>query len=452
MPRNRPLPLDAVGVGLALGFGLAVGVGAFASLPDRGDAPAAPAAVDAPVRSAVDAERRTPVVQAVERVAPAVVSITSEVPASDPFLVFRGGGTRASEGSGVVIRADGIVLTNAHVVEGAQRIRAAFADGDTTEAELVGIAPDLDLAVLRLRGATGLVAAPAGSSADLMLGEPVIAIGNPFGLGHTVTTGVVSAVSRPLETDQRVYQDFIQTDASINPGNSGGPLLDVNGRLVGINTAIRADAQGIGFAIPADRALKVAWDLVDYGQVRIAWLGVDVEDVVLDRRGRRVAPRVERVHAGSPATAAGLETGDVLLAVDGRTVQSRSDLNAYLATLDADHDVQLDVLRGGSPVQVGLHTGAVPDAVVDATLTRVLGVELGSGGRGGVAVSAVDRAGAFARRGLRPGDAILAVNGTATPTPEALRVALRQAKAAHRTRALFTIRRGDASARLTLPI
>jgi len=348
----------------------------------------------------------------------------------------------------VVIRSDGIVLTNAHVVDGAQRIRAAFADGRTVEADLVGTAPELDLAVLRLRGAAGLVTAPAASSEDLLLGEPVIAIGNPFGLGHTVTTGVVSAVSRPLETDQRVYQDFIQTDASINPGNSGGPLLDAHGRLIGINTAIRADAQGIGFAIPADRALKVARDLVDFGQVRIAWLGVDVEDVVLDRRGRRTAPRVERVHAAD----AGLEPGDVLLAIDGRTVQGRADLNAYLAAVEADRSVALDVLRGGQPARVELGVGAVPDAVVDATLARVLGVRVAASARGVPVLSRVDPSGALGQRGLRAGDAIIAVNGAATPTEAALRDALRQAKAAHRTRALFTIRRGAATARITSPI
>ena len=147
-----------------------------------------------------------------------------------------------------------MILTNAHVVSSASRIIATFSDGNQAEARVVGLDEDLDLAVLKIPIRPGLVAVDIGTSSDLLLREPVIAIGNPFGLGHTVTTGVVSATSRAIETDDRVFQDFIQTDASINPGNSGGPLLDRFGALVGITTSIRPDAQGIGFAIPIDRA------------------------------------------------------------------------------------------------------------------------------------------------------------------------------------------------------
>ena len=462
MPRTRPLPLDAIGVGLAVGFGLAVAAGAVASLPDApgsgvpAPAPAAPAApvvaaigTDAGDAASLDPVRRTPVVAAVERVAPAVVSITCEIPTTDPFALMRGRRSAASEGSGVVIDADGVVLTNAHVVEGADRIRATFADGRQLDADVVGVAPELDLAVLRLRGAAGLTVVPRGSSAGLMLGEPVIAIGNPLGLGHTVTTGVISAVARPLETDARVYQDFIQTDASINPGNSGGPLLDARGRLVGVNTAIRADAQGIGFAIPADRALKVARDLVEFGQVRIAWLGVGVEDVVVTRAGRRqTAPRV--LAAG--ADPAGLLRGDVVLAVDGRPVQGRADLNAYLASRSPGDPVTVEALREGRTVSVPIATATVPEAAVDHTLVAVLGMRIGDAPAGGVALDAVRRDGAAALRGLRTGDVVLAVNGAPTRDADALREAVRQARSAHRTAALFTVRRGDVVGRLTLPL
>ena len=460
MRRTRPLPLDAIGVGLAVGFGLAVAAGAVASLPE-GPGSSVPAPIpDAPVAAAAggatavavdDPVRRTPVVEAVERVAPAVVSITCEIPTTDPFALMRGRPSSASEGSGVVIEADGVVLTNAHVVEGAHRIRATFADGRQLDADVVGVAPELDLAVLRLRGASGLTAVRRGSSAGLMLGEPVIAIGNPLGLGHTVTTGVISAVARPLETDDRVYQDFIQTDASINPGNSGGPLLDAHGRLVGVNTAIRADAQGIGFAIPADRALKVARDLIEFGQVRIAWLGVGVEDVVVTRGGRRqTAPRV----LDGAADRSGLLRGDVLLAVDGRAVQGRGDLNAYLASRSPGDPVTVDVLRDGRPVAIPVVTATVPDAAVAESLEAVLGVRLeGADPRApGARLAGVRRDGAAARRGLRTGDVILAVNGTPAPDPTALREAVRQARSAHRTSALFTVRRGDVVGRLTLPL
>ncbi|MEC7946526.1 MAG: trypsin-like peptidase domain-containing protein [Myxococcota bacterium] len=460
MSRTRSLPLDALGVGLAVGFGLAVAAGAVASLPGEpvrpdperipADPPSPPvAAGDLPVARSDDPVRRTAVVEAVEQVAPAVVSITCEIPTSDPFALMRGRRSAASEGSGVVIDPEGIVLTNAHVVEGAHRIQATFADGRELDADVVGIAPELDLAVLRLRGASGLTAVPSGNSAGLMLGEPVIAIGNPLGLGHTVTTGVISAVARPLETDARVYQDFIQTDASINPGNSGGPLLDAHGRLVGINTAIRADAQGIGFAIPADRALKVAQDLVAYGQVQIAWLGVGVEDVVFDRGGRRqTAPRVLD---GARETST-LAPGDVLLAVDGRSVQGRADLNAYLASRSPGDTVTVDVLRGGRPAVLEVQTTAVPDTAVEESLASVLGIQAVDRAGRGAYLASVRRDGAAARRGLRVGDVVLAVNGTPSADAAALREAIRQARSSHRASALFTVLRGDVVARLTLPI
>jgi serine protease Do len=482
VPRNRPLPLDAIGVGLAIGFGLAVAVGAVAGLPSDDatgrDLPV-PGTADwsndgagidgagidgAGIRGVDvhgdhlrvdDPERRTPVVRAVEAVAPAVVSITCEVQTTDPFGFFRGRTTpQASEGSGVVIEADGVVLTNAHVVNRAQRILATFADGTAYPADIIGVAPELDLAVLRLRGATDLVTVPRASSGDLMLGEPVIAIGNPFGLGHTVTTGVVSAVSRSLETDDRVYQDFIQTDASINPGNSGGPLLDARGRLVGINAAIRPNAQGIGFAIPADRALTVARDLVDFGQVRIAWLGLDVEEVRIARGGRRAAAlRVHRVHPGGPASTQGVEEGDFLVSVDSRSVQGRADLNAYLASVEPGEAVALTLHRDDRPIQATLPTGAVPDSVIDSSLRDILGVQLAAEPRrDGVPIAGVSPNGAFARVGLRAGDALVAVNGAATSTPGALRDAMRHAKAGHRSAATFTIRRGEAIARIALPI
>ena len=176
--------------------------------------------------------RETPIVQAVRKVSPSVVAITTEVTTQHPFS-WMGSGVSSSEGSGVVIDADGIVLTNAHVVDGAIRIEATFSDDTTYTATVVGLAPELDLAVLRLDKDTVSTAVSIGSSQSLLLGESVIALGNPFGLGHTVTTGVISAIKRPVQTERRIYQDFIQTDASINPGNSGGPLVNIYGEWWG---------------------------------------------------------------------------------------------------------------------------------------------------------------------------------------------------------------------------
>ena len=226
------------------------------------------------------ARRRSFAVEAVQSAAPAVVSITTEIPNQSTFSWFYGEQTSSADGSGVVVEDSGIVLTNAHVVERAVHIEAHLLNGDRYSARLIGMAQELDLAVLQLEAPlkTDFPTVDIGMSSDLMLGESVIAIGNPLGLGLTVTTGVISATSRVLETERRIYQDFLQTDASINPGNSGGPLLDINARLIGINTAIRADAQNIGFAIPVDRAIKVAQDLLTYGEVKIPWLGVDLVD------------------------------------------------------------------------------------------------------------------------------------------------------------------------------
>ncbi len=460
MRPRRTVPLDAIGIGLAAGFALAIAGGALANLVQKDVGGADPAdqtpAGDAlPVAAAMgsaDPIRRTATVEAVERVAPAVVSITTEQAVADPFL-RRGGRTRSSEGSGVVIASDGVVLTNAHVVEGASRIRATFADGAGYEADVIGIAPELDLAVLRLRGGAGLIAVPQGTSSDLMLGEPVIAIGNPFGLGHTVTTGVISATRRPLATDDRVYQDFIQTDASINPGNSGGPLINARGVLVGINTAVQASGQGIGFAIPADRALKVARDLVDFGSVQVPWLGLDLSDVAITGpQGHSTAARVDRVHPGTSAAAAGVAVGDILIAVDGRPVQGRSDLNAWLAGFSPDPEVEVELLTAGKARRLRLAASKVPADVVKSSIDTVLGLQLADTDGAGLTVLALRPDGGAARAGIRPGDRILALNGSSLATVADLEAAIGQAKSGHRANGLALVRRGDARGRLMLPL
>src|SRR5687768_12331816 len=226
----------------------------------------------------VSAARRTPIVVVAHKVLPPVVNIQTEAtmqrrnvdPFFDPFGFF-GGRQRAytsqSLGSGFVWSSDGIIVTNNHVVEGASRITVNFNDGRQLPAKLLGVDPDSDLAVLRV-DERGLTAAPIGTSGDLMIGESVIAVGNPFGLSGTVTTGVVSALGRsvPSQDQSRTFTDFIQTDASINPGNSGGPLLNIEGKVIGINVAIYQNAQGIGFAIPVDRAKKVIQDILQIGR------------------------------------------------------------------------------------------------------------------------------------------------------------------------------------------
>jgi S1-C subfamily serine protease len=235
----------------------------------------------------VDDVRRTPVVQAVEKVSPSVVNISTQaaVPErSNPFSMFEGDpffdsffrdffehsprrqNVNTSLGSGVIINARGYVVTNWHVVEKATSMTVTTGDDKTFEAVLAGADPQSDLAVLKIDSNVPFDPIPLGDSDRLLIGETVIAIGNPFGLSHTVTTGVISALNRSIRTGEAVYENFIQTDASINPGNSGGPLLDIHGRLIGINTAIYGRAEGIGFAIPVNTARRIVDELLLHGR------------------------------------------------------------------------------------------------------------------------------------------------------------------------------------------
>ncbi|MCB1155014.1 trypsin-like peptidase domain-containing protein, partial [bacterium] len=240
------------------------------------------------------AERVTPVVEAVRRVGPAVVHISTEQLRDDlrfspnPIIdryyreFFERHGPNQPEaralGSGVIIDKAGYILTNEHVIMRTGPIKVTLSDARTYTAKVIGSEPARDLAILKIDGDKPFPTAPLGDSSDLLIGETVIAIGSPFGLSNTVTTGVVSATGRTIRSDaDRVYLDFIQTDASINPGNSGGPLLNINGDVIGINTAIYGDAQGIGFAIPANSAKAIVEDLIQFGQVNYGWFGVRVQ-------------------------------------------------------------------------------------------------------------------------------------------------------------------------------
>ncbi len=402
--------------------------------------------------------RENAVVDAVARVSPAVVSIGCEVPTQSPFHFFyTGPSTSTSQGSGAVIRKDGVVLTNAHVVEGAVSITATLPDETSYEASVVGLDSDLDLAVLQLEGAKELPTIPLGSSGDLLLGETVIAIGNPFGLGHTVTTGVVSSASRTLEVSERAFQDYIQTDAGINPGNSGGPLLNIHGELIGINSAIRRDAENIGFAIPVDRAAKVARDLLRYGSVRAPWLGIAVTDVGGSRyTGTPIAEgavMVQAFHPDGAATAVGLEVGDIVLELEGRPIRSRADLNLRLASHQPGDTVGLTGLRAGQPFEAEITTVSCPDTLGAALLVGSLGIEvqpldaatarrLRMRSSNGLLVTTTKAGAAFTEAGLRAGDVIQAVHGQRVDTVEALETALLHAAAAHRVSVLFSVQRG----------
>src|SRR5205823_6701418 len=215
------------------------------------------------------------------------------------------------------------------------------------------------------------------ASPDLMIGETVIAIGNPFGLSRTVTTGVVSAVGRSLRDEDRTYTDFIQTDASINPGNSGGPLLDIKGELIGINTAIYGKAQGIGFAIPVDRAQRVMKDLVSYGEVRHAWVGLVVQDLTPDLAqhfGVRRGVAVAQVEPKSPAEAAGIARGDAVTKVDGHEVASREEFEQRIEDHAEGDRITLTLRREGNDEDVRLAAATFPTARADELAWQLLGL------------------------------------------------------------------------------
>lgn len=400
-------------------------------------------------------ERRTPVVIAVEKTAPAVVSIETEVTVINP-IPFWGPDTytTGAQGSGVIIDDSGVILTNAHVVSGAETITVHLASGEEHPAELVGMEPDLDLAVLRIDAAE-LPEIDLGSSAGLMLGESVIAIGNPYGLGQTVSTGVISHVGRPVELQPGIVQDYVQTDAAINPGNSGGALVNLDGQLVGINTAVHAQAEGIGFAIPVDRAHKAALDLMTYGSVQVPWLGMDLSDIstrrLYDTPLEEGAVLVTTVHPDSPASRAGLEPGDIVYRADGRSIHGRADLNAYLSQSRTGRKVDLAIYRGTSPMELQVKTSDLPDGFIDDVIAGVLGASVELQDQS-VTVTEVRDNGTFAQAGLQSGDVIVAVNGTAITHMEDLRKALEEAKGEHRPTASFTIDRAGTRGTVNLRI
>jgi serine protease Do len=422
-----------------------------------------PRQIPPPMPPTVSAARRTPVVVVAHNVLPAVVNIQTEATIRqrnvDMFDYFFGGGgdrtfTSQSLGSGFVWSSDGIIVTNNHVVEGASRITVNFNDGTQLPARLIGVDPDSDLAVLRVDSKT-LTPAPVGTSADLMIGESVIAVGNPFGLSGTVTTGVVSALGRSVPSKEagRTFTDFIQTDTSINPGNSGGPLLNIEGKVVGINTLIYANAQGIGFAIPVDRARKVIQDLLRFGQVHSAWFGA-VTATVTPEEAKRIGARVSRgaiitrVFSGSPAQSAGLKAGDVIVTIAGKAVDSREALSTYTATMPSGQPVDVAVNREGASRIVSIRPTDPPKDLGLRILWEVAGLRVAQSR--GVVIDEVDHASRSERIGLAQGDLIVGVNGVETPTIDDLNQQL--TRSAERSSIVLSVQRGRYIYNLTFPM
>ena len=264
-------------------------------------------------------------------------------------------------GSGFVFTPDGFMLTNSHVVERAARIRATFADGSSCDAHVVGQDPDTDLAVLRVH-ATSLAAAELGDSRRLRAGQLVIAIGNPLGFASTVTSGIVSALGRTMRSQSgRLIDAVIQTDAALNPGSSGGPLVDSHGRVVGINTAVIAGAQGICFAVPISTAHVVIPQLIAEGRVRRAWLGVSGQTIQLSRRRVQLshlsaanAVLVTETAQAGPADRAGIRAGDILVALGGSVITGVDDLQRLLTREHIGSAMTVTLLRDGAQLELSV--------------------------------------------------------------------------------------------------
>ncbi|MBI4230443.1 MAG: trypsin-like peptidase domain-containing protein [Planctomycetes bacterium] len=334
-------------------------------------------------------------------------------------------------GSGVIVDRDGTILTNAHVVEGARTIRVQLEDRREFDATLVGADPATDVAVIRIPGSRDLPVAAMGDSNALEVGQKVVAVGNPMGLGFTVTTGIVSAINR--STGSTEYRNFIQTDAAINPGNSGGPLADLEGRVIGINTFIMgarapnggAQSAGLGFAIPVNLCRSVMESLVEGGISSRTYLGValtDIDQTIAREYGlRRIEGcRVDAVTPSSPAQAAGVRAQDVLLRVEDVVIENSQHLRALLAEHGVGARVRLAVARKGepAPVSITVALGADPDAV----FTTYGFVVEDQGGK--VRVTAVSMDSPASKAGLQAGDALEAVGNVAVASVAELRGAL----------------------------
>ena len=381
--------LENLGRGLTFVAGSVVGGLALAFLivamrPDlirgRATPPAAPAA--APAAAATEAKAavtaaapappsapaRTSYADAVQRVAPAVVNVYTDRVVTErlsptlgelfgEYLPRYRQRVERTLGSGVIVDEKGHIVTNHHVIANAESIRVQLADGRIAEAHVVGSDPDTDLAVLSV-GLKFLPVAPLGRSDQLRPGDVVLAIGNPLGLSHSVTHGIVSAVSR-AQLGIAPVEDFIQTDAPINRGNSGGALVDSSGALVGINTAMVAKSlgvEGIGFAIPVNLVRGVAADIIDHGRVIRGWIGITPEDITDDQARQlglaQAGVVVANLALGSPAQAAGLLPGDLLLAVDGATPHGAQDVLGRISRHRPGSTVSLRGLRGHRPFEV----------------------------------------------------------------------------------------------------
>ncbi|MBP8279022.1 MAG: DegQ family serine endoprotease [Propionivibrio sp.] len=391
---------------------------------------------------------------------------------NDPFYEFfrhfripqqRGERQVRGQGSGFIVRDDGLILTNAHVIEGADEVVVRLNDKREFKAKVLGADKATDVAVLRVE-ARNLPTVKIGSSANIRVGEWVLAIGSPYGFESSASAGIVSAVSRSLPDDN--YVPFIQTDVAVNPGNSGGPLFNMAGEVIGINSQIYSRTggyQGLSFAIPIDVAVSVQEQIVKYGRVQRGRLGVSIQEVnqsLAESFGlsKPAGALVSSVENDSPAAKAGLEPGDVIMSLNGKEIQSSNELPPLVAAIRPGDNAKMQIWRKGGMREITVKVGGVKEekavsAESKETAQNKLGLALRAltpeerrqlDGKGGLLVENVS--GAAARAGIRPGDVVLSVNGETVTTVEQLRAQV--AKASKRVALL--IQRRDA--KLFVPI
>jgi len=495
--RRVALLASVAGVGLAVLVG---GTGLYGSTRFAGIAPAVAAAAETAVQPSGFADL-------VARVKPAVISVrvrfdgaaqvSNQDDNTEPFRqgspldrFFRQFGfpddpnqglpdgmpqmrrNIAAEGSGFFISADGYAVTNNHVINNAKTVQVITDDGRTLSAKVIGSDPNTDLAVIKVEGQNFPFVKFA--ERDPRIGDWVVAVGNPFGLGGTVTAGVVSARGRDIGSGP--YDDFIQIDAPINKGNSGGPAFDVNGNVIGVNTAIYSPSGGsvgIGFDIPADTAKLVVAQLKDKGSVTRGWIGVQIQPVtagIADSLGLKKAEgaMVDEPQQGSPAAKAGIESGDVITAVNGAPVKDARDLARTIAMMAPDSSVKLDIIRQGQQKSVSLALAQMPNDQQQAKVgtgsaqptsgVPHLGLQVapasevsGAGGQG-VVVTAVDPDGPAAEQGFQTGNIILDVGGKVVANAGDVRNALSEAKAQGKHDILMRVKMGDATRFVALPL